>query len=497
MSNYLKERVMLNKFLIFFLVNIFLISCSSVKTSDSYKKDKMTDKVQLGGDDDSLTFDENNPLTIDQLIGSIESVKISDLSLYDPLGEDNLEKHTIPEGIKTAVDKWLYYFQTQGRGWYQRSLARSEQYEIPIKNILINYNIPDDLFYLAFIESGFVCNATSRAKAKGAWQFMKGTAKMYGLSTDRGNDERLDVFKSTAAAASHLRDLYNLYGSWYLAMSAYNAGEGRIRGAIIRNNERNFWKLAEKNALPQETMNYVPKYIAATIISKAPEKFGFTYNGPSNYDDATNQKVEEIIASTKFSRKIYSNPSYNNANSSQYYKVRKGDNLSSIAERKKLSLNKLKKCNPSAKTGKIFPGQTLKLTCNDEYYADASSKKTNSKNNNSAKKTIEVNDDPSSYQVQSGDNLYSIAKANKITVNKLKACNNLTSDRIMPGQKIKLICNNSSSLMYTVKKGENLTSIAEKHGITVQQILKDNKLRYSDKLYSGEKLKINSSQNKS
>lgn len=471
------------------LTTIFVISCSSDKVANVYKKSNLANNAQLEDEDGEEVSDDNNPQTIDQLIGSIESVKISDLSLYDPLGEDNLEKHAIPEGIKTAVDKWLYYFQTTGRGWYQRSLTRSEEYEIPIKNILINYNIPDDLFYLAFIESGFVSNATSRAKAKGAWQFMKGTAKMYGLNTSRGNDERLDVFKATAAAASHLRDLYNLYGSWYLAMSAYNAGEGRIRGAIIRNNERNFWKLAEKNALPDETMNYVPKYIAATIISKAPEKFGFTYNGPSNYDDQTNAKVEEIIASTQFSRKAYANNAPSNSGGSKYYKVRRGDNLSMIAERNKVSLSKLKRCNPNTKGGtKIFPGQRLKLSCNNEYYATTKTSGKSKSNN-----LEEANNDPSSYQVRSGDNLYSIARANKMSVNKLKSCNNLTSDSIRPGQKIKLNCNNSSSLMYTVKKGENLTSIAERHGVTVKQILKDNNIRHSDNVYAGKKIKINNS----
>lgn len=481
---------MLKKISLFILLTIFISSCSSLKVASSYKKNDSKNNAQIDEDDREIT-DDSNPQTIDQLIGIIEAVKISDLSLYDPLGEDNLEKHAIPEVIKNAVDKWLYYFQTTGRGWYQRSLTRSEQYEIPIKNILINYNIPDDLFYLAFIESGFVSNATSRAKAKGAWQFMKGTARMYGLRTDRGNDERLDVFKATAAAASHLRDLYNLYGSWYLAMSAYNAGEGRIRGAIIRNNERNFWKLAEKNALPDETMNYVPKYIAATIISKAPEKFGFYYNGPSNYDDETNTKVEEIIASTQFNRKSsYSNQSSSNDDgSSKYYKVRRGDNLSVIAERNRISLSKLKRCNPNAKNGKIFPGQRLKLSCTDGYYAT-------NKNLRKSKTNIQegVNNDPSSYQVQSGDNLYSIARANRTTVNKLKSCNNLTSDSIRAGQKIKINCNNSSSLMYTVKKGENLTSIAEKHGVTVKQILKDNKIKSRDNVYAGKKLKISNSQ---
>jgi len=467
------------KLTLIFLI-IFSYSCSSIKLADSYASSNSS-KAQI--QDENQDFEKAR--TVDQLIDLIDSTKIEDLSLYDPLGEDNLEPYHIPDSIKVAVDKWLHYFQTNGRAWFQRTLTRSEQYEIPMKNILINYNIPEELFYVAFIESGFVLNAKSRASAKGPWQFMSATARMHGLEVSSNRDDRIDPFKSTAAAASHLRDLYNLSGSWYLALSSYNAGENRVRNAIIRNNERNFWKLAEKEALPNETMNYVPKYIATTIIAKAPEKFGFTYNGPAEYDEKTSSIVENLIANSNFDRRFVSNPRVYTSSGTRYYTVRSGDSLSVIARKNKVSLNHLKKCNPTARDGKIYPKQKLKLNCNTNTYAEQkviSSNKTNTPTNNN------------NYTVRRGDNLHSIAKRNNTTVDKIKICNNLNNNIIYPGQSLNLNCsssrNNNSFITYTVRSGENLTSIAQKHNISVAEILEINNIKNANNISSGTRLKI-------
>jgi hypothetical protein len=125
------------------------------------------------------------------------------------------------------------------------------------------------------IESGFNNNAYSHASACGMWQFIKGTAARYGLTVDSYVDERRDPEKATRAAAKYLLDLYKRFGSWYLAAASYNCGEGRVQKELNQSNHKNFWELSANQCLPTETKNYVPQMIAATIIAKNPEKFGF------------------------------------------------------------------------------------------------------------------------------------------------------------------------------------------------------------------------------
>jgi membrane-bound lytic murein transglycosylase D len=144
-----------------------------------------------------------------------------------------------------------------------------------IKEVFEEYGLPEDLAYLAMIESGFNCKAYSPAAAVGMWQFVKGTGLRYGLSVDSYVDERRDPEKSTRAAAKYLLDLYKQFGSWYLAAASYNCGEGRVQRELDQSNHKNFWELSANMCLPDETKNYVPQMIAATIIAKNPEKFGF------------------------------------------------------------------------------------------------------------------------------------------------------------------------------------------------------------------------------
>ena len=154
-------------------------------------------------------------------------------------------------------------------------LARSTRYLPLIKSVFEEYGLPEDLAYLAMIESGFNNKATSPAAACGMWQFIKGTGLRYGLNIDSYVDERRDPEKATRAAAKYLLDLYKQFGSWYLAAASYNCGEGRVQRELDQSNHKNFWELSANMCLPTETKNYVPQMIAATIIAKNPEKFGF------------------------------------------------------------------------------------------------------------------------------------------------------------------------------------------------------------------------------
>lgn len=183
--------------------------------------------------------------------------------------------HKVPLEINESVRKWIHHFTVTDRARFQRFLQRGSQYKTLVQETLKKNGVPGELYYLAMIESGYSTHARSHARAVGPWQFIRGTGLRYGLQQNHYLDERKDILRSTTAAANYLKDLYTVFQSWYLAMAGYNAGEGRILGAIIRGNSRDFWELVEKKALPPETRNYVPKVLAATIIGKNPERFGF------------------------------------------------------------------------------------------------------------------------------------------------------------------------------------------------------------------------------
>jgi membrane-bound lytic murein transglycosylase D len=191
----------------------------------------------------------------------------------------------IPMEVNKSVLNWIEYFSVRDRERFQRFLERGDRFEPMVKAVLKEHGIPADLFYLALIESGYQTHAKSRARAVGAWQFMRATGKLYGLKVDSMVDDRLDPMRSTRAAARHLRDLHDRYGSWYLALAAYNAGIGRIDGAIRRGKSRNFWTLANRRprVLPRETMQYVPKFLAAVMVGKNPAKFGFKRSNDDLY----------------------------------------------------------------------------------------------------------------------------------------------------------------------------------------------------------------------
>ena len=178
-------------------------------------------------------------------------------------------------GITRPIDKFILYFQTRGRERFELYLSRSGKYVGMMQKILVRYGLPEDLVYVALIESGFSPKAYSTAKASGPWQFISATGRRYGLRIDWWADERRDAEKSTHAAASYLRDLYGMFESWPLATAAYNAGEGKIQRAVTRYKSDDFSELIRHRYLKQETKDYVPKMLAALTIAKDPDKYGF------------------------------------------------------------------------------------------------------------------------------------------------------------------------------------------------------------------------------
>jgi membrane-bound lytic murein transglycosylase D len=182
--------------------------------------------------------------------------------------------------INSHVQSFLDRFTGSRRDVVGLWLNRSRRYLDMIRSTLRDHGLPEDLAFVAMIESGFNPLAVSRAGAKGLWQFMAGTARRYGLRVDQWVDERLDPEKSTLAAARYLRDLYAQFGSWALAKAAYNAGEVRIAEAIRKLGSRDFWALARTPLLKPETRDFVPAIHAATVIGREPERWGFTPEEP-------------------------------------------------------------------------------------------------------------------------------------------------------------------------------------------------------------------------
>lgn len=203
----------------------------------------------------------------------VESYRVTD---PEPPRVADEELDRIPVEINEKVEQWLRYFQGRGRPHMERYLSRSSRYSKLMKRILRENGLPEDLIYIALIESGFNQKATSHASAVGYWQFIRGTGKRYGMEINALVDERRDPVLSTQAAAEYYKALYSIFGSWYLAMASYNVGENRVQREITNHKTRDFWELVRKRRLPKETMNYVPKYIAAKLIGNDPVKYGFT-----------------------------------------------------------------------------------------------------------------------------------------------------------------------------------------------------------------------------
>jgi membrane-bound lytic murein transglycosylase D len=186
------------------------------------------------------------------------------------------------------VRYFIDYFSRRGKPYFEKILARSGKYMPMIAKVLSEEGLPEELAYLALIESAFLPHSTSTQGAAGLWQFVPSTARLYGLRIDSWIDERRDPEKSTRAAAAYLKELHAIFGRWYLATAAYNAGPGAIDRAMQQTGAKDFWTLSQKAQLSEETRNFVPKFVAVAMIATNPEKYGFTnlqYESPLEYEE--------------------------------------------------------------------------------------------------------------------------------------------------------------------------------------------------------------------
>jgi membrane-bound lytic murein transglycosylase D len=439
--------------------------------------------------------------------------------------------YDVPIDWNEKVENSIRYFQGENRKAFARWLNRCGRYRDMILGILRQYGLPEDLLYLPLIESGYNPQAYSWAHASGPWQFISSTGKLYGLTYDWWLDERRDPVKSTHAAAKYLKALYEEFGDWRLALAAYNCGEARVRRAIASAGTRDFWRLQ----LPRQTRNYVPLFMAATIMAKSPEQYGFTveHEAPLSYDEVTidgctdlkvvarcsRSTVDEIKALNPELRRWCTPPNdkayrlkipsgtrdtfvanyalvpESEKVSWQRHKIRRGETLSKIARRYGTSVRAISEANSLRSSHRIIAGKYLLIPVGP---FDGSSGSPIAASSGRG----DVSGDKLIYTVKKGDALSRIAASFGVGLSQLRRWNNLRSGAyIYPGDKLTIYLSSGGSasvasgedfteLIYTVKRGDTLWDIAQDFGVSLAALIQENGLSNPSRLKPGSKLKI-------
>lgn len=451
------------------------------------------------------------------------------------------------------VKYYLDFFTGPARERMAIWLGRMPRYEPTIRAQLIAHGLPGDLAFLPLIESGYSATAVSRSRAVGMWQFMRGTGKLYGLKIDSWLDERRDIVKATDAAIRFLGDLTAKFGSPYLAAAAYNGGPGRIQRGLARIDpveedltndstadggppqagDAAFFQLADTRYIKRETKDYVPKLIAAALIAKQPERYGFPAipgaalesRDSVVVEDATGLDVVARFAGVSLADLWASNPMYVRAVTppksravvwvpsgagsptqtaldalpagerltSFAHHVRGGETLTRIARRYGLSQSELRGFNPEYRARAPRPGEVIRIpgqarlagwvTQDRRIVAEAAS--------------------GSAHRVQRGETLGHLAVRYRTSVAKLRAWNNLSPNAVLrvgqllrvgsgaaKGRPARGVATASAARVHIVRAGETLSSLARRYRVTLQALRTANGLPAGRTLLAGQRLTI-------
>ena len=361
-------------------------------------------------------------------------------------GRGGYTYEAIPVIVNPAVERNIHYFQNVIHDRFQEWLTRFFAYKPLVEQIFVEWGLPKELIYLSLVESGFNPRAYSRARASGPWQFIKSTGRIYGLRVNWYVDERRDPIKSTVAAARHLRDLYDLFGSWPLALAAYNAGAGKIGRAIAKTGTRDFWTIARTRYIRRETKHYVPRFMAAMIIATRPSLFGFHANFQPVHE------YEEI----PMDRSIH---------------------LRSVAGESGIAFEELRRLNPELRRSVIPPeqdGYFLKVPVGTSGRVEQVKARMKTWTQRPSQQTW--------YRVRWGDNLSVIAHRFGTSVRQLKNLNDLSGNLIRVGQRLRVnrdVAKAGEVTWYRVRMGDSLWSIAKRFRVSVKDLKVLNNLRSS------------------
>ncbi len=515
----------------------------------------MEDNVWLS-EINSGSADTDSTLTV--LLDYLEEMGASPAGVLPPT-EDDVEieiqaktgaRYHFPLVMNAKVSHFISYYSTVQNRFMHRSLARSHRYLPMMRKILRENDIPEELAYMVLIESGFTTHAYSRARACGPWQFISSTGRRYGLKINSWVDERRDPVKATYAAVAYLGDLYEMFDSWYLAAAAYNAGEGKIQRAMRRHKTDDFWQMANYRYLKRETREYIPRLLAAIMIAKEPEKYGFVdieYEAPFTYDlvevaDATDLDALAWASGSRAADIRKLNPELNcwctpprvknykvrvplgtgercqNALADlppakrvtfRKHRIRQGDTLSTIARCYHTGIQQIKDLN-GLHSSRIRAGRDLLIPVrvggrgavvfDRQIYSSGSFAKLsyNPKKRSSQRR---------SYRVRRGDSLWKIARRHNLRVADIQRWNGMGhSSAIKPGQVLKLrkttrIEKKKSRVtkkgtqsaakkkrVVTLRKGDNLWRISRRYQVSVADLERWNNLHAKTILQPGQRL---------
>lgn len=421
----------------------------------------------------------------------LELKEIEEIASMPTTGQNDLNEAAndvseIPVEINQLVKKWIHYYQGRGREVFEIHLSRSARYIPMMKAVLKERGLPEDLVYIALIESGFSPKALSRAGAVGYWQFMRGTGRDYGLKINSHIDERRDPVLSTLAAADYFSGLYNLFGSWYLAIASYNTGENRIKRMVMTHHTRDFWELIRKGRLPSETVNYVPKFIAASLIAKNPAKFGFhniPYQKPFEYEEVN------VVGTVSLSR---------------------------FAQNLNVNYLELRALNPIFKTDYAMPARggefVLRVPKGKKEGALLALQKSQVRNSKVVMAAARSdNNQIQRHKVRPGEGLIQIANRYGVTLTQLAKANKLSSrshlrvgqNLIIPGNSVSALAKSelksqpqpravaaAKSKVHVVRRGETLASIARRYRVPMARIASANDIKARSRILVGDRIEI-------